>query len=843
MYWSPSSRTALAEAELEYDDNHKCTAAFVKMPFVRLPQALKDNSSLKSGSLSAVIWTTTPWTLPANKAVAVNKDIEYSVISLSHPSVPSADSEQDFLLTAKERVEHLMSHLPEDTVYTTIVDSVSGSGLVDGKAACANLFSGSESPILQADFVTATSGTGLVHSAPGHGMEDYQLCQEHNIGPAFAPVDGEGRFTADAFPAGGQDAMLRGLDVQAEGVKAVLSILQDPKQYLSSPVKMRNTNFVLASHEFTHKNPIDWRTKQPVIVRATAQWFAEVSVIKERAFTALEDVRFVPDSGKGRLQNFVEGRSQWCISRQRAWGVPIPVLYHQETGEVCIRQESIDHIIETIKQKGTDAWFSDPPDDPSWIHPSLAEDPWVRGKDTMDVWFDSGTTWTTLDERPGRPVSDAYVEGTDQHRGWFQSSLLTCVATQDHNNAPKAPFAELITHGFTLDGEGRKMSKSLGNVISPDQILDGSLLPPVKLKKQRGKPKDAAVSNGGQRFDAMGPDVLRLWVASSDYTRDVSVSVPVLQSVQQALQKLRVTFRFLLGVLGDYHRAVNILPDKLTFADRAALHQLSKTSKEVWESYNKYMFYKGVNAINTFVSNDLSAFYFETIKDKMYAGSLSMRKSTQIRLLTISLEMMKMLGPITPHLIEEVWEHAPPGLKDAFEHPLKSVWEGPYPPWSQREKMEAEINAFQHVSAVLKLAQEQARNAGKLGSGLACKVEVVVPNKAAPVYKDFLGQWFPDVEEWMDKDEQWMDAGELADMLVVSQAIVKFDGEESDAVNAEWSFEQSFDTQGTNGKGKVIVMPPEKEKCVRCWKFTAEENDVPCQRCQEVLEMMRRKGG
>ena len=796
------------------------------MPFARLPQVLKDDHRLQPGILSAVIWTTTPWTLPANKAVAVAADIEYTVIKIKQPSPPTAEGQGEYLLVAKERVEHLMSHLPEDSVYTTIVHSISGPQLADGNAACLNVFLAGESPILQADFVTASSGTGLVHCASGHGMEDYQLCEQHNVGPAFAPVDDEGRFTADAFPAGNGNDMLKGLDVQTEGVEAVLDILRDWRQYLLSGVNVADSNLVLAAHGFTHKNPIDWRTKQPVIVRATAQWFADVSAIKDRALTALEDVTFIPASGKTRLRSFVEGRSQWCISRQRAWGVPIPALYHQETGEACIREESIDHIIETIKQKGTDAWFFDPSEDRSWIHPSLAEDPWVRGKDTMDVWFDSGTTWTTLDAREAKPLSDVYIEGTDQHRGWFQSSLLTRVATQAANgdSTPAAPFAALVTHGFTLDGEGRKMSKSLGNVISPDQILDGSLLPPIKAKKQRGKKDNSAPKNDGPNYDAMGPDVLRLWVASSDYTRDVSISIPVLQSVQQALQKLRVTFKFLLGVLQDYQprRPASIASeDELTFADRAVLHQLAKTSVEVWKAYSEYRFYKVTNEINGFVNSDLSAFYFEVVKDAMYAGSTAARNRTQKVLVTILGEMMKMLGPITPHLVEEVWEYAPLGLKETTEHPLKRVWTGPYEtPVNDGTNIEEELELFRRLSAAVKIAQEEARSAGCLGSGLACKVEIYLPDDS----NDTLRPPF----------DYWGTTGELADLLVVSQVALKNDGDTG--AESAWRYEHSFGLGSGGAEGKVAVLPPEKEKCVRCWKYTADEKESPCQRCREVLE-------
>ena len=837
VYWSPSSRTALAEAELEYDENHKCTAAFVKMPFIRLPQVLAEMPFLQGGMVSALTWTTTPWTLPANKAIAVHGDIEYAVVSVKTPGLSTSEPNRDHIIVAHDRIEYLMSHLPQESRCEVVVESIPGSQLADGNSACLNIFTGSQSPVLKADYVTATSGTGIVHNAPGHGMEDYQLCEANNVGPALAPVDNEGRFTAEAFPSGGHNELLQGLDVQTDGVKAVLEILRDSTKYLPFGLQVLESNLVLATHEFTHKNPIDWRTKQPVIVRATAQWFADVSAIKDRALKALDNVTFIPESGKTRLRSFVEGRSQWCISRQRSWGVPIPAIHHRETGEACIREESINHIIETIKRKGTDAWFSDAPDDPSWIHPSLAEDPWTRGKDTMDVWFDSGTTWTSLPSRDGQALSDVYLEGTDQHRGWFQSSLLTHIATQRSNqkdDVPTAPFKTLITHGFTLDAEGKKMSKSLGNVISPDQILDGSLLPPLKAKKQRVNKKESAAPMDPPKYDSMGPDVLRLWVASSDYTRDVSVSVPVLQSVQQALQKLRVTFKFLLGVLGDYappsdlaKASVNL--NEPSFADRAILHRLSQTSKSVWNAYEEYKFYKAVSDINSFVSSDLSAFYFEIVKDAAYAGSIVDRKRTQGVLATVLEETMKMLGPITPHVIEEVWEHFPAGMKPSNDHPLKQVWEGPYlAPQSgaSGQEVDQQIERFQHLSGAVKIAQEEARNAGRLRSGLACDVVVLLPDPLPTP-----------AETTHRRDlETWTQGNELADLLVVSHALVTNNQKDYKAVTkAEWKYEQDF--EGPNGQtGKVAVLPPKKQKCVRCWKYTAEESDEPCQRCRDVLE-------
>ncbi|EME89347.1 uncharacterized protein MYCFIDRAFT_125245 [Pseudocercospora fijiensis CIRAD86] len=817
VYWSPSSRTALAEAELEYDDSHTCTAAFVKMPFVKLPNVLKANPSIRPDTISALIWTTTPWTLPANKAIAVGSDIEYSVISIADESNLAAG--QDQLLVAKERIEHVLSHLPEGTRLEVVIDAISGHEL---GGCCYNIFQDSESPLFEAPFVTATSGTGVVHIAPGHGIDDWQVCQAQGVGPAFAPVDDEGRYTVDAFPRTVDSAPpFHGLDAQTQGVTAVLDVL-------------RRSPLLLIAHKFTHKNPIDWRTKQPVITRATAQWFADISAVKDRALAALESVHFIPESGKSRLESFIAGRSQWCISRQRAWGVPIPALYHVDTGEACISDESIHHIISVIEERGVDAWFSDAKAEPAWLHPTLEPGKWIRGSDTMDVWFDSGTSWTSLERRTdGLPRSNVYSEGTDQHRGWFQSSLLTAIAAQSADEKPVAPFKTLTTHGFTLDGYGRKMSKSIGNVVSPDEIISGVLVQSTKGRTKAGKHKQAPPTKAQKGI--LGPDVLRLWVASSDYTKDVAISQPVLQSVQQSLQKYRVTFRFLVGVLHNYPDAKprHDLLSELDFADRVILQQLSVCSRTVFSAYSDYKFYACITEINRFINSDLSAFYFEIIKDRLYTGSTAIRRHTQTILMVILQELCRMLGPVTPHLIEEVWEWMPASMKSTAEsandsiHPLKQKWKSPFDAESLGVRTDAGLTSslalFRAISAAVKVAQEEARTAGLLGSGLACRVEIALPTHFDPAESSF---------SWLRKDE-------LANLLVVSEAeaLQLSNAPHNKERNEEWRYEQPVELHigGNVVHGKVAVLPPRAKKCPRCWKYTAEEEEVPCAPCREVL--------
>jgi isoleucyl-tRNA synthetase len=846
VHWSPSSKTALAEAELEYDDDHRCIAAFVRMPLLGLPKILQSNSDIHPDRLSALIWTTTPWTLPANQAIAVHKDIEYCVAQVN---IPDASTKPDQIILAKARLEHVSSHLPEGVSLNVVVESVLGADLVMGDAACYNIFTASQSPIVEAAFVTDTSGTGVVHMAPGHGMDDWLVCQSKGIGPAIAPVDDAGRYTSEVFPASNGRVNLPGIDVQVKGVQAVLEILRQPKEHVNNTAVDVDRSLLLASHSFRHKNPIDWRTKQPIITRATAQWFADTHAIRDRALGALGDVRFIPESGRSRLQSFIGGRSQWCISRQRAWGVPIPALYNKETGEVCFSDESIEHIISVVKERGTDAWFTDPEDDAAWLCPDLEAGKWARGKDTMDVWFDSGTTWTSLhSDYDTFAGSDVCVEGSDQHRGWFQSSLLTKVASGDATQSATAPYKMLITHGFTLDGDGRKMSKSIGNVISPDEIISGKLVAPSKKNKSKVPANPSASTKAAS---TLGPDVLRLWVASSDYTRDVSISQPVLQNVQQALQKYRVTLKFLLGVLHDYPSPV-LDPQhlrQLGFGDQVVLSRLARCSETVFNAYREYKFYSGVNEINKFVNNNLSAFYFEIIKDRLYAGNTSIRRHTQSVLVLILQELLQMLGPVTPHLVEEAWEWMPPQMKglntqdgDAALpnldlHPLRQIWKEPFSTervgFNPADTFEDTVVLYETLSLAVKAAQEEARVARHLGSGLACSVEIYLPE--SPLAQASM--------------RLWADEHELANLLVVSQVSIRsmadYVPEQSTLSDTSWSTEAevafprsaSGSSSATSDfwKGKVVVRPPTAKKCPRCWKYTADSETIPCTPCQESI--------
>ena len=542
MYWSPSSGTALAEAELEYNHAHTSTAAFIKFPITKLGARLCQYTSLDNSiPLSAAIWTTTPWTIPANRAIAISPLMEYVILKTA---------QHGRLLVAGDRIEVLRSALNDP-------DATAEAACIIGENLLGTLYrnpllpeeNAPAQPILSASFVTSSTGTGLVHCAPGHGMEDYLLGQQHAI-PPFSPVDSAGKFTDEALPH--NPLVLTGKAVQYSGNKAVIGLLRKSGSLLS------------AQEEHVHKYPYDWRTKQPVIIRSTEQWFADVFSIKSAAKNSLEDVKFIPEAGKTRLMKTVEGRSEWCISRQRAWGVPIPAMYHEQTGEPLLTEESVKHIIYVIQQHsdGVDIWWDKSLPEEMFVPPSMlgeGKTKWVRGTETMDVWFDSGSSWAILQNAPhtgpatlseGRPLADLYLEGSDQHRGWFQSSLLTKIASstsiptpKNPHSKPTAPFGMILTHGFVLDEKGRKMSKSLGNVVNPQDVITGKYppMPPGSKKNIYGAGK------GGP-----GMDALRLWAASCDYTTDVAIGGKVLVTVGEMLRKLRVTARFLVGNLDGW---------------------------------------------------------------------------------------------------------------------------------------------------------------------------------------------------------------------------------------------------------------------------------------------------
>ncbi|OAA55308.1 Isoleucyl-tRNA synthetase, type 1 [Niveomyces insectorum RCEF 264] len=780
VYWSPTSRTALAEAELEYRDDHRSRAAFVKLPLVdtatqTAPAASEKLAGYFDGAmppLFAVIWTTTPWTLPANEAVAVHRDLAYAVVEHNgaHLLVAEACLDTFVRVCCASEVAGATdtggatggSGAGEASVASTtaslniVARGLRGADLVGLRYT--NPLRGRHAapqPIVHADFVSPDTGSGLVHVAPGHGFEDYELGVALGL-PVPAPVDGAGCFTADAYP----DAPdhLAGLPVQGAGQAAVLALLGDA----------------------------------------------------------------------------------------RAWGVPIPALVGSD-GRVVLTDATVAHIVDVMAARGTDAWWADAVDEPAWIPPTLQQaHPGVtfhRGTDTMDVWFDSGSSWTQM-PGGGAAQADVYLEGTDQHRGWFQSSLLTRVAALRGATAPPAaneihasstalaPFKTLVTHGFLLDGKGRKMSKSLGNVVTPEAVMDGTLLPPLKPKKGRKKKAEQNTENGlttatataiatttpAVAYDALGPDALRLWVAGSDYRGDVVISETVLQATHTALIKYRVILKMLLGSLDNAAAA----PTPLTKLDHIALLQLQDTLRAVGLAYDRFEFYKGVAVLNRWLAVDVSAFYLEAAKDRLYCadgGGV---------LAPLFVGLLRMLAPVTPLLVEEAWDHAPSWLKDSTEHPLRQLYTAPLVGADQPLDPDAERSLRQAIPVVyaahaaVKAALERARNDKVLGSSLQCTV--VLQMAEAPQHSEAAeaAAVTTVLEDYAD---------ELATMFVVSSVALHAPMPDDGAV--AWRYSETFEVAGATGT--AWVLPPQQAKCPRCWRYVADEEDHLCGRCADVM--------
>ena len=602
VHWSPSSGTALAEAELEYRE-HVSRSVFFLLPVTSDTRAVIPDRGDGLG-VYALVWTTTPWTLVANEGVCFHSDHTYCVVRLKGKS-----GTDKLVLLGEKNVEKLAPILGEFSVESTL----RGCQLAGWTYAHPITPQRKAMQFVPAAHVTEEEGTGLVHTAPSHGFADYAVGVEAGL-DLRCVVDSDGRYTSDV------PADLAGEEVLGEGNERVIG-------------RLESSGALLHEHCYTHRYPYDWRTKKPVIIRSTKQWFASVRALKGDAKAALEKVALHPPSSGNMLLKMLDTRDDWCISRQRVWGVPLPIFYNEATDEPLLNDVTISHVREMIRANGSDCWWRYPVN--KLLPPSLAGEAelWRRGNDTMDVWFDSGSSWAAVLSHSGTnsgrgQVADMYLEGVDQHRGWFQSSLLTGVAAQG-----MAPYRTLVTHGFVLDKAGTKMSKSVGNVTSPDDVIE--------VKK-------------------FGADVMRSWVASSNYTTDISISDEILQQSSDFVQRVRNAFRFMLGNLSRFNASLDLTPhSELTMLDRYLLHLLFCYCDEATQAYESLSFSRLPPLLSNIVSLDLSSFYFDIVKDSLYCdpATCHTQQSTLATFHRLLPGFVKSMAPILPHLAEEVALH------------------------------------------------------------------------------------------------------------------------------------------------------------------------------------------
>ena len=747
IYWSPVTETALAEAEIEYK-NVSSPSIYVKM---KANQDLLDRIGMTEETW-VVIWTTTPWTLPANVAISLNPDFEYGVYK----------TEKGNLILGKDLAEQAFSAMEIEN-YELIKEFV---GRDIERTTYQHPFLDRTGLVILGTHVTADAGTGCVHTAPGHGQDDYVVGTRYGL-PVISPINHKGVLTEDA----GQFAGL----FYAKANKEICAYLE-------------GTGDLLKLKMIEHSYPHDWRSKTPVIFRATEQWFVNVegSDIRERALKALDDVTFIPAWGRNRIGSMLETRPDWCISRQRVWGVPIPVFYNVATGKEIFNRDILNRIIEIVKKEGTIAWVKYSAEE--LIGEELLEKYNLKGvelrKETniMDVWFDSGVSHRAVLETRGdllhRPA-DLYLEGSDQHRGWFQTSLLTSIgSTHD------APFKNILTHGFVNDGEGKKMSKSVGNTVVPADVIK-----------------------------VYGADILRLWCASVDYREDVKISDNILKQMAEAYRRVRNTARYILGNSNDFNPNTDRVPyEQLMEIDKWALHKLEVLKRKVTENYDKYEFYNLFQDIHYFAGVDMSAFYLDIIKDRLYTeGTNSIeRRSAQTVMTEILVTLTKMIAPILSFTAEEIWETLPEVLKDK-ESVLLTDWYK-----ENDEYLNPEIeNKWVEIIKVRREANKSLEKArqGKdriIGNSLDAKV--------------MLHSTDAEIQKFLVENREKL---ELA--LIVSE------------VEIVENIDETF-TKGEEATDLYIkVLHAEGEKCERCWKYSKElgkdpEHPTLCPRCASVLK-------
>lgn len=767
VHWSPSSKTALAEAELEYPEGHTSRSIYAAFPVTSLAEAVKPALSEFLPNLGVAIWTTTPWTIPGNLAVALNPELNYAVVEVTSSGKGLGFK---YLIVAADLVERLSA---------TLETPLSVKATVKGKdlehSTYRHPLYDRESPIvIGGDYVTTESGTGLVHTAPGHGQEDYIVGQRYGL-PILAPVDDNGNFTPEA----GQFA---GLNVLGDGNQAVIDALT-------------SAGSLLKEEPYVHKYPYDWRTKKPTIFRATEQWFASVEGFRAEALKAIASVRWIPAQGENRITPMVADRSDWCISRQRSWGVPIPVFYDEASGEPLLNEETIAHVQAIIAEKGSDAWWELSVEE---LLPQAYRNngrTYRKGTDTMDVWFDSGSSWASvLKQRPELHYpADMYLEGSDQHRGWFQSSLLTSVAV---NNC--APYKTVLTHGFALDEQGRKMSKSLGNVVDPAIVIEGG-------KDQKKEP-------------AYGADVLRLWVSSVDYTSDVRLGSNIIKQLVDIRNKIRNTAKNLLGNLHDFDPAKDAVPyEQLPQLDKYMLHRMTEVFQEVTEAFDSFQFFRFFQTVQNFCVVDLSNFYMDIAKDRLYISTPNAlrRRSCQTVYWYALENLAKAIAPVLCHLAEDIWQYLP------YHTPHKSVFESG---WVQLQQNwhNPELATFWQQLREIRLdvnkVLEQARVEKMIGSSLEAKILLYISDaELLSAIKSLNASNSNGVDEL-----HYLFITSLVELV---DAPEKLQGSKYNLQADRW---------------RIGVLQADGQKCDRCWNYSTHVGEnaahpLICERCVAAL--------
>lgn len=752
VYWCAACETALAEAEVEYAD-HTSTSIYVRFQFDEKSSDKINNEILKNSNnkpIYAIIWTTTPWTIPSNMAISMHPRFEYTFFEYNN----------NIYVVAQELLSSFLSDVEWEESDIKVVGSCKGQDLelLETQHPLVNR----KSPIILGEHVTLEAGTGSVHTAPGHGLEDYEVGCKYNI-EVFSPLDGAGVWTdIVGIPE------LVGIPYY-KGNSMVIEMLEAKKA-------------LLKQQDIQHSYPHCWRCKKPVIYRATPQWFVKVDKFRDKALNAIKNVKWVPASGENRIGNMVEGRTDWCISRQRAWGVPIPIFYCEDCGEVICNDETIEKIAKMFEKESSDAWVKYSAEEllpEGFKCPKCGKTHFKKERDIMDVWFDSGVSWKAVVEKRseelGHTPVDLYLEGSDQHRGWFQSSLLTSIATQE-----KAPYKGVLTHGFVFGEDGRKMSKSLGNYIRPDDIIKN-----------------------------YGADILRLWAASVDYRNDIKIGNNIVGQLAEIFKKTRNTARFLMGNIFDFNPQEDyVCYDDLKLIDKFALHKLNKLVAEVTEAFENYEFYKYFQCLQNFAAVDLSSFYLDIVKDRLYtAGKKSLsRRACQTVLYETLQTLVRILAPVMPHQAEDIWQNMPDMHKNGLISVLLTNWPTIHSTWTN-EALEKDFSKILETREVVTRAIEPLRAEKKVGSSLEVAVFVKSENNS-----DIL------------KANQ----DDLCDIFITSQAYIT--EEKPNNILNEYS-EEGY---------TVWVIKAEGEKCERCWKYRKlgehQGYETICSDCYDAIQ-------